>query len=90
MTEVLVYPPKVWSYNWPDGDPRHGKVGRYKPYDCYEKAVAENAPGDILVAYAAAPGTGHVKHRITRIDETGVYGVEIENTMRILDPSEVI
>lgn len=85
---VCIYPPTVWSSNWPDGDPRHGKVTREVPYDCYLHAVECRKVGDRLTAYAGAPGTGHVTHVITRIDEKGVWGIEVENTMRELSPSE--
>ena len=48
--------------------------------------------GDKVFCIAGAPGVGHVIYKITHIDKIAgwVYGYEIENTMRVLDPSEVI
>lgn len=88
--EVCIYPSQVLSYNWPEGDKRHGKLGRIIDNDCYLNAVKKRKVGDTTYAFAGAPGTGRIVHRITRIDAEGVYGVEIENTIRELRPSEVI
>lgn len=85
--EKRIYPPTCWSYNGPDG-PMDEPVE--KPYECYLHTVATKKVGDTLCAYAGAPGTGRVVHRITRIDETGVYGIVIENTIRELEPWEVM
>lgn len=80
--EVLVYPPTCVRYV--NGEPKS------VDYDCYVEAMDNRKVGDVVTAYAGAPGTGHISHRITRMDTSGVYGVVVENTMRELDPSEVI
>lgn len=38
---------------------------------------------DKFTVWAGAPGTGKTVYRITVIDETGIYGVEIENSVRV-------
>ena len=52
--------------------------------------IEDKKVGDILVCHAGAPGIGCVIYRITRIDDEFVYGFEVQNTIRILDPDEVI
>jgi hypothetical protein len=76
--EKLIYPPKVVDGN-----------GGRKDYDCYLDAVKTKKVGDLVCAWAGAPGTGRHVQRITRIDATGVYGVTVENTIRELEPWEV-
>jgi len=92
-TERLLYPPTVFSYNWPERngkpDPRHLKICREIPYECYLDAVKTRRVGDVIRSYASAPGTGYVEDRITRIDATGVYAIELTNTVRELTPEEV-
>ena len=67
--ERCVYPPKVYQ-------------GQQEvDYECYLHARETKKVGDTLFASAGAPGVGHRIDRITRIDETGVYGVEVENTI---------
>ncbi len=46
--------------------------------------------GDNLLVQNGAPGIGHILYKITQIDEKFVYGFILEDTTRILDPSEVI
>ncbi len=90
MAEVFcIYPPRVFSYNWSSGDPRHGKVGREIEYSIYQDAMKNRSVGDVIRHHAAAPGVGHVDYRLIRLDETGVYGEEIENTIRELHSEEV-
>lgn len=88
MKEKLIYPPTVWSYNWPEGDPRHGEVCREIPYFAYEELKGIALPRKQRV-YASAPGTGHVDYVITRVDETGAYGYVESNTVRELQAWEV-
>jgi hypothetical protein len=83
-TERLIYGTEVLSYNNPEHE------GRIVPNECYVDAAANNKPGDTLCHFAGAPGCGRVVYVITRIDATGVYGHEVENTIRELDPFEVI
>lgn len=45
--------------------------------------------GQTLTYTAAAPGTGKVTYRVTRIDEKGAHGFRVKNTIRELQPSEV-
>ena len=73
--EKLIYPPTVG-----DG------IGNKIPYESYTNAKV----GQICTVWAGAPGTGKIVHKITRKDETGVYGIVIENTMRMLEPYEVM
>jgi len=46
--------------------------------------------GETVGVSAAAPGTGRTLYKITRITDEGVYGVIIEDTVRILSPAEVV
>jgi len=78
QAEEKIYPPTVFT-----GE------GVEEPYDCYIRAVKLNKIGDTVVHHAAAPGTGSISYRITRIDETGVYAEEISNNIRELQPWEV-
>ncbi len=91
--EKLIYPTQVFSYNHLDNDghalPGHGEVGRMVPYDCYLDTMANREVGDILVHHASGPGVGVCKIRITRMDETGVYGIEEFNSIRELTAAEV-
>lgn len=86
--EINIYPPTVWSCNWPDGDTRHGKVMREVSYDLYDHAIVHNRVGDILTHYVSAPGIGYVQYRITRITPQGVFGVKIASTVRELTIEE--
>lgn len=54
------------------------------------KDIGDKKVGDNLFCQAGAPGVGHVIYKITRIDENWVHGFVIENTVRVLDPDEVI
>jgi len=46
--------------------------------------------GQTIVSWAGAPGCGRSVAVITRIDEEGYWGYEIENTIRELEPWETI
>lgn len=80
FTYEQIYAPKVYT-----------TPGMDEPVDSelYLKAKAENKVGDEVTHHAGAPGTGYVTWRITRIDDTGVWGFQVENTVRELEPSEV-
>ncbi len=52
--------------------------------------VSKHMIGDDYTQWMAAPGTGKITYRITRIDGQGVWGIETNNTARILEPHEVI
>ena len=82
--EVLVVCRRVYSYNESDGSDGKTPVAVDRSADCDRYAA-----NDLHVAYLAAPGTGRVTHRVTRVDERGVWGVEVENTGRELQPWEV-
>lgn len=81
-TEVLIYPPKVYHYE-------NGKPVEVD-YKLFTESRWSKKAGDKIVSFAAAPGCGRIVHQITRIDDTGIYGIEIENTIRELKPEEVI
>jgi hypothetical protein len=80
-SEKLLLGPVVCQYR--------GDTPTEIPSELYWAAVLVKKPGDLLVSFAGAPGTGRVIEKITRIDATGVYGFEVENSMRELSPSEV-
>jgi len=92
--EIKLYSPTVWSYNHLDQNghalPGHGHVCREIPYSIYQETVKNRKVGDVIRSYAGAPGIGYVEHRITKIDETGVYAVEIENTVKELTADDVM
>jgi len=71
----LLYPPTVY-----DGE------GNEHPYSIYYDTMKNYSVGDTVTSSAAAPGYGKISHRITRMDDTGVYGVETENTIQELEP----
>lgn len=92
--ETLLYPPTVWCSNHESHGHGCGKAqgdGMCEvPYDLYIDAVQNKKVGDKTFATAGGPGVGHVIHQITRIDKTGVYAIEIENTIRELTIEEVM
>lgn len=45
-------------------------------------------PGEEVCVSAAAPGTGRTVYRITRVTDKAVFGVIIDDTVRILSPCE--
>lgn len=79
--EVLIAPAHCYSFKLQQLLKQRSEV--------YEEYTRTRKVGDVVRAYAGAPGTGHVDHRITRIDDTGVYGVVVEDTIRELTPEEV-
>lgn len=81
--EQLIYPPTV--YAWHDG----ATEAREEPYDLYHDTVKNKRVGSRLVHEYAAPGRGYISYEITRIDETGVYGRVLENTLRQLELEDV-
>lgn len=74
-SEKLLYPPTVY-----DGE------GNEHPYDIYHTIMNTKKVGDTVSSSAAAPGMGVTVDRITRMDDTGVYGVQIKNTVQIMEP----
>jgi hypothetical protein len=76
---ICIYPRYVWADN------AEGK----KEYDIYHQ-YKDKPIGTRTYADAGAPGVGHIIHEITHIDATGIYGFVVENTMRMMDPSECI
>lgn len=86
MRERRIYPPTVWTFNAPHSD---GKTPVEIPYSLYRHAIENHRVGDVIRSYASAPGTGYVDQKITRIDETGVYAVTVESTVRELQPWDV-
>lgn len=78
-----LYPPTVWSRN----TDRARETGEAEevPYDCYLDAMKTKKVGDIIRHEAGAPGVGYVDYKITRMDETGVYAVEVANTIWVPD-----
>lgn len=73
MTEVKLTGPTYWTG---DGVEHKSDLSQYKV-------------GEIHCVWAGAPGTGRWVGRITRVDETGAWAEEIENTIRELEPWEV-
>ena len=74
-SEKLLYPPTVY-----DGE------GNEKSYDIYHTVMNTKRVGDTVSSSAAAPGMGGTVHRITRMDDTGVYGIKIEDSVQIMEP----
>lgn len=83
MAEELIYPPKVLRYD------QHG-VGHIVDYELYAETIRTKKVGDLLVAYAGAPGTGRIVRQITRMSYSGIYGVTVEDSIRELEPWEVM
>lgn len=67
-------------------DPVTDKV---EPAD-FSDDVARYEVGQTVRYDYAAPGSGYVEYRVTRVDDEGVWGIELTNTLHILDPWEVI
>ena len=68
---------------------RTAYTGEGQKIDC-SGDIDRYKPGDHCVIWAGAPGIGRVVYRVTRLDEKGLWGVEVENTIRELDPSECV
>jgi len=49
----------------------------------YDEYYGKYKPGMYHKSWAGAPGIGHVLHVVTRNDESGLWGRQIENTIRI-------
>ena len=64
-TEERIFQPITYRA---DGDPNGD------PCQAYCEAMSRDKVGDTLVIFIAAPGSGREVYRITRMDETGVYG----------------
>lgn len=45
-----------------------------EPGQAFTQAMSRDKVGDTIVFFIAAPGSGREVYRITRMDETGVYG----------------
>ncbi len=74
--EELIYPREIWVEG--------RKIDGAKYYDI-DKLLVEQE----VTHFVAAPGTGYIKYVITRIDEQGVWGKEVANTVRELTRREV-
>lgn len=76
----LIFPRYSWSFNGPDGlldVPFKADNSEFiTPYKL----------GDSFVCDAGAPGMGRVVYYVTKIDEDGIWGYEIENTIREMEP----
>ena len=84
MPEQRIYQPIVFRFP----SPYHQNASPV-PCELFHHAMRTKKVGDTVTAFASAPGTGSVSHRITRMDKTGIYGELVSNTTRILDPSEI-
>ena len=73
--EELLYPPIVY-----DGE------GNEHPYELYYMHMEKNKVGDIVRSSIAAPGYGYVEYRITRMDDSGIYGVLVNDQSGELEP----
>ena len=74
--------------------PRHETVflgGNSKPiFRDNTENIQQYQVGQCYVVFAAAPGTGRRVHTITKINDIGMWGILKKDTIRELDPSEVI
>ena len=73
--EELLYPPTVFNR----------EMGSH-PYKIYNEYMQTKKVDDIIRSHAAAPGYGYTDHRITRMDNTGIYGVKLADTIQELEP----
>ena len=46
--------------------------------------------GDDIYCQAGAPGCGHCVYHITRIENGNIYAVITEDTIRVMEPWEVV
>lgn len=76
MAEKLIYPRQLWV----NGQ----KVDGAEYYGIDTLAV-----GQLVTHSMAAPGTGHITYKVTRVDEQGAWGTVVEDTSRILTRREV-
>ncbi len=72
--EVLIYPPRVFAYG-----PVKDGTKTVVDYDKYMETRNQRIVGDYLEHFCNPPGLGKIVYRITRMDETGVYGFVVEN-----------
>lgn len=56
----------------------------------YKQTIFPSKVGENYQISVGAPGIGYIKYKITKIDKKGMWGVIIENTVRILEPYECI
>jgi hypothetical protein len=57
--------------------------------ECYITAMRDYHVGNKVQHWVSAPGTGYIEWLITRMDETGVWGVKLLSTVRELTIEEV-
>lgn len=89
MSEKLHHvPTTVYSFNWPEGDERHGVVGREVPNELFDDLKTRPA-GYKWRTWAGSPGTGSIVYELVRVDESGAYGRVVSNTVRELTASDV-
>ena len=71
----LIFPRHVYTFR-PAGSDNRVEVDR-------SDEVALYAVGDTLTAWAGAPGVGRIVYRVTKVDDAGLWGVVVENTIRV-------
>lgn len=54
------------------------------------KEIDSYPKGGTYTVHVSAPGTGRVVYVVTDVDEDGLWGVQIENSVRMLTPEEVM
>lgn len=89
--EKNIYP--RWVYQGDRQEARYTpgrptKLRRVKS-ELYDVMKENHEVGDVVLSHVAAPGTGSVEYRITRIEPDGIYGVLVSSTVRELEPWEV-
>lgn len=56
----------------------------------YKQTIFSNKVGEIHCSHYGAPGIGKCLSFITKIDEQGMWGVTIEDTLQIMKPEDCI
>lgn len=86
--ETLILNRFVWSFNATQ-DSKLRAEGKPARIDRSEE-IKDIKPGDTLSIDAASPGTGKWTYTITKVDNEGVWGFLISDTVRELSLRDVI
>jgi hypothetical protein len=71
-----------------DGTEIHRSNRELATYICAQNSLParmSDLVGKRCKAFAGAPGVGHHTWEVTRVDEKGIWGRTIENTIRVMD-----
>lgn len=79
--EKIIIDRKVWQFHSDNNEPT--EVDQTEWIERYKNQ-------EFFVVHAGAPGIGRTVYKITKETEEGLWGIQVENTVRVLEPHECI